>query len=55
MAVITPDGIVGKIKDAFTLSSQVLLINDHDSGAGVILESSRLQGIIKGTPWANFR
>jgi rod shape-determining protein MreC len=49
MAVITPDGIVGKIKDVFPLSSQVLLINDHDSGAGVILEHSRLQGIVKGT------
>ena len=49
MAVITPDGIVGKIKDVFPLSSQVLLINDHDSGAGVILESSRLHGIVKGT------
>ena len=50
MAVITPDGIVGKVKDVFQLSSQVLLINDHDSGAGVILENSRLQGIVKGTP-----
>jgi rod shape-determining protein MreC len=49
MAVITPDGIVGKIKDVFPLSSQVLLISDHDSGAGVILESSRLQGILKGS------
>jgi rod shape-determining protein MreC len=49
MAVITPDGIVGKIKEVFPLSSQVLLINDHDSGAGVILEHSRLQGIVKGT------
>jgi len=49
MAVITPDGIVGKVKEVFPLSSQVLLINDHDSGAGVILESSRLQGIVKGT------
>jgi rod shape-determining protein MreC len=49
MPVITPDGIVGKIKEVFPLSSQVLLINDHDSGAGVILESSRLQGIVKGT------
>ncbi|HKV95615.1 MAG TPA: rod shape-determining protein MreC [Candidatus Angelobacter sp.] len=48
MAVITPDGIVGKIKEVFLLSSQVLLINDRDSGAGVILESSRLQGILKG-------
>jgi rod shape-determining protein MreC len=50
MAVITPDGIVGKVKDVFGPSSQVLLINDHDSGAGVILEQSRLQGIVKGTP-----
>lgn len=50
MPVITPDGIVGKIKDVFPMSSQVLLISDHDSGAGVILESSRLQGILKGTP-----
>jgi rod shape-determining protein MreC len=49
MPVITPDGIVGKVKDVFPLSSQVLLINDHDSGAGVTLESSRLQGIVKGT------
>ena len=39
MAVITPEGIVGKVKDVFPLSSQVLLINDHDSGAGVILEN----------------
>src|ERR1041385_6952455 len=50
MAVITPDGIVGKVKDVFSSSAQVLLINDHDSGAGVILETSRLQGIVKGTP-----
>ena len=50
MAVITPDGIVGKIKEVFPLSSQVLMINDHDSGAGAILESSRLNGIVKGTP-----
>jgi rod shape-determining protein MreC len=50
MAVITPDGIVGKVKDVFPISSQVLLINDHDSGAGVILEHSRLQSIVKGTP-----
>jgi rod shape-determining protein MreC len=48
-AVITPDGIVGKVKDVYKLSSQVLLINDHDSGVGVILEGTRLQGIVKGT------
>jgi len=48
MAVITPDGIVGKIKDVFPRSSQVLLINDRESGAGVVLEKSRLQGVLRG-------
>jgi rod shape-determining protein MreC len=55
MAVITPDGIVGKIKDVGPLSSQVLLVNDRDSGAGVILEGSRLQGILRGTPQGELR
>jgi rod shape-determining protein MreC len=49
MAVITPDGIVGKIKEVFALSSLVLVITDHDSGAGVILEKSRLRGVLRGT------
>jgi len=48
MAVITPDGIVGKIKDVFPRSSQVLLISDRDSGAGVVLEQSRLRGVLRG-------
>jgi len=49
MAVITPDGIVGKVLRVYHGSSQVLLINDPDSGVGAILESSRLQGILRGT------
>ncbi len=49
MAVITPDGVVGKVKDVFARSAQVLLVNDRDSGAGVILQTSRLQGVLKGT------
>lgn len=49
MPVITPDGIVGKVKEVFPGSSQVLLINDQLSGAGAILEKSRLQGTVKGT------
>lgn len=55
MAVITPDGIIGKIKDVFPFSSQVLLINDRDSGAGVILQGSRLQGILRGSPVGELR
>jgi rod shape-determining protein MreC len=49
MAVITPDGVVGKIAKAFHGSSQVLLISDQSWGAGGILVQSRLQGIVKGT------
>jgi rod shape-determining protein MreC len=48
MAVITPDGIVGKVRDVFGHSAQVLLINDQMSGAGVILESTRIRGILRG-------
>src|SRR5262249_28858037 len=50
MAVITPDGIVGKVKDVYKFNSTVLLINDRESGAGVILQNSRLHGILRGSP-----
>jgi rod shape-determining protein MreC len=49
MAVITADGIVGKVLQVFPSVSQVLLINDQSSGVGTILEKSRLQGFLKGT------
>lgn len=55
MPVITPDGIVGKIKDVQTFTSTVLLISDRESGAGVILQSSRLQGILRGSPQGDLR
>ncbi|HTJ30141.1 MAG TPA: rod shape-determining protein MreC [Acidobacteriaceae bacterium] len=48
MAVVTPDGIVGKVREAFTHTSQVLAINDQSSGAGVILETTRIRGILRG-------
>jgi rod shape-determining protein MreC len=48
MAVITPDGIVGKLKDVYAHTSQVLVINDQTSGAGVLLESTRLRGVLRG-------
>ncbi len=53
MAVITPDGIVGKIRDVFPgtapHTAQVLLINDQTSGAGVLLARTRVRAIIHGT------
>jgi rod shape-determining protein MreC len=48
MAVITGDGIVGKVRDVFLHTAQVLLINDQTSGAGVILETTRIRGILRG-------
>ncbi len=49
MAVITPDGIVGKLRDVFPTTAQVLEIDDQTSGAGVILESTRMRAILRGT------
>jgi len=48
MAVITSEGIVGKVRDVFPHTSQVLAINDTTSGAGVILETTRIRGILRG-------
>lgn len=48
MAVVTADGIVGKVQAAYQGSSLVLLISDADSGVGVILGDSRVRGILKG-------
>ena len=50
MAVITADGIVGKVLYVYPSTSQVLLINDQTSGVGAILDKTRLQGIVRGTP-----
>lgn len=50
MAVITPDGIVGKTRDVFAHTSQVLMISDPASGAGVVLETTRVSAILHGSP-----
>ncbi len=56
MAVITKDGIVGKVLQVFGTNplersvSLVLLVDDQTSGVGAILDKSRLQGILRGTP-----
>ena len=49
MAVIVPGGIVGKVREVFGSTAQVLLINDPTSGVGAILSKSRLYGVVKGT------
>jgi rod shape-determining protein MreC len=49
MAVITPDGVVGKILHVQASTAQVLEISDQTSGVGALLVNLRLQGIVKGT------
>jgi rod shape-determining protein MreC len=49
MAVITPDGIVGKIQSVFPTSSLLLLISDSYSAVGVLLDKTRVHGVMKGT------
>ena len=50
MAVITSEGVVGKILQVYPHTAQVLLINDQTSGLGAIVERLRLQGIVRGSP-----
>ena len=48
LAVITPQGVVGKIVAVFPSSSQVLLINDPSSGVGCMLQKTGTQGVLRG-------
>lgn len=48
MPVITPDGVVGKVRDVFPHTAQVLEINDETSGLGIVLTKTRLRGILRG-------
>ena len=48
MAVITGDGIVGKVLDSFPLASQVQLITDPLFGAGVFSQKNRVYGSLNG-------
>ena len=53
MPVITPDGVVGKLRDVFARTSQLLLLNDTSSGAGVLLQSTRIRAILRGSSQGN--
>jgi rod shape-determining protein MreC len=48
MAVITPDGIVGRVMAAYPGTAQVLLITDPNFAAGVVSQKHRVQGTLKG-------
>ena len=48
MPVILPGGVVGKVREVYRNRAQVLLVNDPTSGAGVLLETTRIRGILRG-------
>ncbi|HEY6390434.1 MAG TPA: rod shape-determining protein MreC [Bryobacteraceae bacterium] len=48
MAVVTPDGIVGKVVDAYPTASFVMLITDGNFAAGVVSEKNHVRGTLKG-------
>ncbi len=49
MAVITPDGIVGKVVAAYPTASLVMLVTDPSFAAGVISQKNHVHGTLKGT------
>ena len=49
MAVITPQGVVGKVLEVYSTTSQVLLLTDKNGGAGALLANSRTQGAARGS------
>ncbi len=48
MAIITPDGIVGKVLQAYPAASQALLITDPEFAAGVVSQKNHIRGILRG-------
>jgi rod shape-determining protein MreC len=49
LAVITPDGAVGKVIEVYRDNAQVLLLTDKEGGVGAMLVESRIQGPVGGT------
>lgn len=48
MAVIAPAGVVGRVIMPSARASKVQLLIDRDAGAGVMIERSRVSGVISG-------
>jgi rod shape-determining protein MreC len=48
MAVVVPDGIVGRVLAVFPLASQVLSVTDPGFAAGVESQKNHVHGVLKG-------
>lgn len=50
MVVISGQGLIGRVRESGKTMSKVMLINDIDSKVGAIVQKSREQGLLVGTP-----
>src|SRR5665213_2925831 len=48
MAVVTPDGIIGRVLAVFPFASQVLSVTDPGFAAGVESQKNHVHGVLKG-------
>jgi rod shape-determining protein MreC len=48
MAVVTADGIAGKVLESYPTASQVLMVDDPGFAAGVISQKNHVRGILMG-------
>lgn len=48
MAVVTPDGIVGKVIATYPTGSEVMLVTDPEFAAGVVSQKNGVHGTLKG-------
>lgn len=53
MAVVTPDGIVGKVLEVYNLASQVLSVTDPGFAAAVESQKNHTRGVVKGQGTGN--
>lgn len=49
MAVVTPEGLVGRVVDVTALAARVQLITDPESAVGVLIQRSRVAGVAAGS------
>ena len=50
MPVVTDQGLVGRISEVTNTTSKVLLITDISSSVNALLQSSRVNGVVRGSP-----
>lgn len=48
MAIVAPDGVVGRVLKVYSNASQVLLITDYSSSIDAVIQRTRVRGIVSG-------